>query len=326
MLAQKLEDYRRNQFPDFHPALFDNLMDDFLAELEKEGKLDWKKKVEGFRRNHLDAWFGGIKAKDITTTKINDFVRHKLNDGLAPGTINRLLSALIRMFRLAAQHTPPKIHQVPHIAKLTEKNVRQGFFGRKQFQALLSQFTGRSAHVRPVVEFAYFTGWRRQRIFDLTWEQIDMNQGLIMPDLNQPASKQVGLVSFKAFPELQILIRRQHKVKVPGCPYVFHNKGRKIVDIKTAWNNACKRANLEGMLLHDLRRTAARNMIRAGVPQAVAKKVTGHKTDTMFTRYNIVDEKDLVEAGEKMGVYLGNGASSGARREKKKKKGNQQNG
>ena len=55
---------------------------------------------------------------------------------------------------------------------------------------------------------------------------------------------------------------------------------------------------------HDLRRSAVRNFVRAGVPQHVAMRITGHQTASMFRRYDIVDERDIAEAGEKIVKYF----------------------
>jgi len=78
--------------------------------------------------------------------------------------------------------------------------------------------------------------------------------------------------------------------------YVFHRRGRPCKDIGKSWNAACQSADVSGKLFHDLRRTAVRNMIRAGVPQAVAMAISGHRTVSMFIRYNVSSEDDKREA------------------------------
>jgi integrase len=93
--------------------------------------------------------------------------------------------------------------------------------------------------------------------------------------------------------------------KLPRCQWLFHRDGERILNFRKAWDTARATAGFPGIMLHDLRRTAARNMVRAGIPEKIAMMITGHKTRAMLDRYNIVNDRDLDLAAARMDAHLG---------------------
>jgi Phage integrase family len=83
-------------------------------------------------------------------------------------------------------------------------------------------------------------------------------------------------------------------------PWVFHRRGKPIAGFRKAWAKACKHSGCPGRITHDFRRTAVRNLERAGVPRSVAMKMVGHKTEAICRRYAIVDEAMLREGAERL--------------------------
>ena len=120
------------------------------------------------------------------------------------------------------------------------------------------------------------------------------------------------MLPFHVLPRLADLLRRQRertdqKERALGrvIPWVFHRRGEKIKYIKGAWKRACEKTGCPGRLFHDLRRTAVRNLERAGVPRSIAMKITGHKTESVYRRYAIVSERDVAAGLERLGAFLG---------------------
>jgi integrase len=247
---------------------------------------------------------GRHRAVELTTADLREYVaRHQRSaahpEGLSGPTLNRDLSALRRAYTLARQDTPPKLLYRPHFPMLKESTPRAGFFEREQFEAVCRWLPD---DVRPVVIFAYLTGWRvPSEVQTLTWVQVSFAEGIVRLEPGTTKNKEPREFPFTA--ELQALLEAQRRVtdelqRKTGriIPWVFHRRGVPIKDFQDAWVRACEQAGVPGRIPHDFRRTAIRNMVRAGIPERVAMKLSGHKTRAVFDRYNITSPGDLQAA------------------------------
>jgi integrase len=246
---------------------------------------------------HLEPFFGGQKMASLTTDRVTAYVAHRQEEGAANATINRELAILKRSFRLAVQ--AGKLMHRPHIPMLREDNVRRGFFEQDEFEDVRDALP---EYLRGVVTLAYYTGWRVQsEILPLTWSQVDREAKTVRLEPGDSKNREARLLPYGLLPELEDVIERQWAERerlARGSrllPWVFHRDGKRMRDFKKAWKSACKAAGVQGKIRHDFRRTAVRNLTRAGVPDTVAMKITGHKTRSVFDRYNITSETDLRE-------------------------------
>lgn len=287
-------------------TLIRELLDDLLHDYEiNEKSSQWVKLLTD---SHLAPAFGHLKTDQLTTRKINEYIQARRKAGIKNSTINRELSLLRRSYSLAAKSEPPQVTAVPNIPKLAENNVRKGFFEHHEYEALHAALP---PHVKPILTFAYYTGTRRGEILSLQWDQVDLNAGLVRLEPGTTKNKDARIIPLTT--DLQATLqalkvqRDQHD---PHNPYVFTYHGKRLRTITTAWANACTTAGLINdkgkptKLFHDLRRTGVRNLVRAGVPEAVAMRISGHRTRSVFDRYNIVTENDLHSAAKKLTEYL----------------------
>jgi integrase len=259
-----------------------------------------------YRLKHLEAFFGERRVSTIGPAEITNYVAMRQRAGASNSTINRDLAVLNRMLRLAYEHN--KLLRPPLIHKLKERAPRQGFFEREQFEAV-------RRHLRPdlqvAVTIAYTFGWRMQsEVLTLNLRQVDLSAGTLRLEPGTTKNGEARLVYLT--PELKSLIASQiewvrglERQMGQIIPYLFpylkgRHQGQQVKDFRKAWKTACLRAGHPGMLRHDFRRTAVRNMVNVGVPERVAMKVTGHKTRSVFDRYHIVSPADLREAARKL--------------------------
>jgi integrase len=243
--------------------------------------------------------FGRFRAIGITTQHVRDYITRRQSERVASGTINRELAALKRMYRLASQHTPPLVATIPHIPHLQEHNVRQGFFTEEEYQLLQAVLPD---YVKVPLIIGYWTGMRAGEILRLRWEQLDLERGFLRLEPGTTKNGQGRLIPLVTEVSEVLWQWKQHVLAhYPACRWVCHYRGKRLLAVPTkSWKNACERVGLNGKLFHDLRRTAIRNMVRLGISERIAMEISGHRTRSVFDRYDIVSEADIRNAGTRM--------------------------
>ena len=131
----------------------------------------------------------------------------------------------------------------------------------------------------------------------LTWHQVNLHEGIVRLEPGDPKNGEGRTLYLE--PELKELMESLHRKRPMNCLYVFQLDGNRVGDFRRSWKTACTQIGMPGLLFHDLRRSAVRNMVRAGVAERVAMTISGHKTRNIFDRYNITSQEDLKEAARK---------------------------
>jgi integrase len=281
-------------------VLITELLDDVLkSDIKASTRYVWGKVIE----KNLRPFFGGLRATRLSTDKMDEYRHKRKADGRTDATANRELSILRTAFHNARKRTPPKVNVVPYFPMMKETTIRKGFLTDEQYVALLKELP---QELKALFVCGYVTGMRRGELTGIRWEQVDFESGVITLDMGETKNDEARSVPIIEGDMHDLLLQSKHErdEKWPESPWVFNRGGAVIKDFRRAWDEACKRAEIDGLKFHDLRRTAVRNMRRAGIPQVVRMKISGHKTDSMERRYNIVDAEDLNMAKELLGKRM----------------------
>ena len=309
MLNERLEKIRQGLYCETPPrkVTFQTLAADLLDDYRINHRRSIKD-VESRLKLHLTPYFGNFLAAAITTEKAKEYLLLRQRQKAKDGTIQQELALLKRMFNLASRATPPKVARVPYIQMPRASEPRTGFVEKEGYVRLLAALP---EYLRPVVTMAYSTGMRRGEIMSLRWENIDLLNRQVRLNAGETKNGE-GRVIPLGDDLIEVLKTQLHSrnTQFPDCPFVFFRtiwtKAKPVPswltigDIRKAFEAACIAAGLTGTILHDLRRSAVRNMVRAGVQERVAMRISGHKTRSVFDRYNIVSEQDLTDAVRKL--------------------------
>jgi integrase len=342
ILHQRLEALRRGeQDPQRADKI---LMSELFADLLLKYETDQLKTLddcESRLRNHLAPFFnvtvevdavtgkttsfsGGMRAAAVTDEHAQRFIVNRREQGAKLATIHNELTLLKRAFSLALQKR--KLPAKPYIGLPKNADVaRTGFVSVEQYRTLLSHLP---EHLRPLLSLAVYTGMRKGEILSLRWSQVDLERGTLSLSALDTKTHAARIVPISAEPLMMLRnLRAKRDALCPSFEMVFHRLPRPqerkhfpallpLGDFRKAWEDACCAAGLgemvgpegaklyRGLLFHDLRRSGARFLIRSGIHPHVTMKITGHKTDSMLRRYNIVDERDLRDAAKRLGDYM----------------------
>jgi integrase len=273
------------------PDLLEMLADDYrereIASLvDMVGKIRW-----------LKDFFRSVRANQFGTEHIKRMRRALLKLELEKPTINRYAATLRRAFNMAAKHDPPLVNRVPNFEMYEENPARTGFVTDSQYRQMLACLP---EHLRGLLIFGFHLGMRRDALKALKRENVDWPAKIIRAE-QVVGRKKVGRV-LPIYGDMIPWLEMQMAAwsETPKCKYIFHHNGLRIGAFRKSWNTARKLANLPDLLFHDLRRSAVRNMERAGVPRSQAMAISGHKTESIYKRYAIVAESDITEAGGKV--------------------------
>ena len=295
---------------------FENLAEDLLNDYRMNRRRSLPQTERAVKR--LGAFFRGRRAVDITTADVRRYIAERQSEYVRPpcpghkgeercpkcehhpasASVQLELSALKRMFSLGVQ--AGQLHRAPYVPRLRVDNARKGFLGDIEYLAVRAALR---EPLRPVLDFAFATAWRKREILGLTWDRVDFTAGTVRLDTSKTYQGRVVALAEDLKATLHRL--RDETVALEAkqgirIPWVFHRNGKPIKSIDGAWRSARTKAGLPGLYFHDLRRTGVRNLVRSGVPEAVAMRISGHKTRAIFDRYNIVSESDLHEAARKV--------------------------
>jgi integrase len=196
LLNRRMGEMGRGQLigPDAEKVMFEQL----AAMLENDYKANSLKSLDRAQDaiSHLRGVFGFDRALEITTDRVDTYIVTRRDvENAKPATIHYELAILKRMFSLAIEKG--RLDRKPHIPSLELHNTRTGFFEEGEFKAVQAHL---SEDLRPVAEFAYLTGWRKQEILKLQWRQVDFEAGTVRLEPGSTKNDEGRTFPFNSYP------------------------------------------------------------------------------------------------------------------------------
>ena len=257
---------------------------------------------------HLKPMFGSLAVGDVITSKINEYIAARKAAGRSNGTINRELTLFKALFRFGAKQTPVMVERVPAFpARLKESAPRRGFVSHEEYEVLADN--ARALWLRALIAVAYSYGFRKGELLSLRVRQVDLMDRWLT--LEAGTTKNGDGRRVRMTTEIFELMRGCCRGKSPDDFVFTRADGSRVIEPRKNWYTLCVASGLGrfvpgergsrryvGLNLHDFRRSAVRNLVRAGVPERVCMDISGHRTRSVFDRYNITSDADLIRASQ----------------------------
>ena len=277
-------------------VLFEAHAKEFLELYSKQDKRSWKR--DEISIDHLIEFFKGKFLSEITGKTIEKYRAKRKADGVSPSTINRELACLKTCFNKAVEWEKADKDWNPArtVKKFREPHSRERILTADESRRLIA---AASPALRPVLIVALNTGMRRGEILSLRWTDIDFVKGFILIGDSKSGKSRAVPINGMVFETLSAMRKAEG--------FVFDNPetGTHVLDVKTAFLGACRRAGIKGVRFHDLRHTALWHMIEAGADLVTVSQIAGHSTIQMTTRYCHPNEQNKRQAVGYLAEYFG---------------------
>jgi integrase len=298
ILRRKLLELDRLGSPAIKSCAQPILVGDLYRTLEQDYVVNSRKSLPDLKirwKKHLEPDFAALPVSSLTAQQVSVYIAKRIGEKAASATINRELALLKRAYKLAIKTGRLKYGEQPYFSMLRERNTRKGFVKDAQYSALARATGNIGLWLRALFEMGYCYGWRKSELLGMRVGQVDLIERSIVLHAGETKNEDGRTVEMTAavYELLGGMVAGKSK---DDFVFTRGKQNRPVKGFRKAWAKATLAAGCPGLLFHDLRRSGVRNLIRDGVTEKVAMTISGHKTRSVFERYNIVSQADMHRA------------------------------
>src|SRR5262245_14792463 len=276
-------------------VLKENLTKAWEREERRESTREWAARCW----KKLLPYFGKMRATDaLRSAAIQGYQDRRKAEKAANGTINRELAVLSCAFTLGYENTPRLVPEKLHFKRLKESEARKGFIEEKQYRLLAAKC--KEPFMRAMLALGYTYGFRKAELLGMRVCNVNLLGGTVGVDTSKNGDARKVSLTEEARQLLAACIAGKEPAEALFTRTELSGKRVPVADFRGTLDALTEAAGCPGLLFHDLRRSAVRNMVRAGIPETVCMKISGHRTRDIFDRYDISSERDLVDAAKKL--------------------------